>query len=202
MLYKKLANGFQIIYEKPESLLPITSFNVFCNVGNVHSPKEMYGVTHFIEHMCFKGNKENPDFHKVLTMYKDYGLEFNGISTQRYTYYLIKCQDLFVETTLKLMSNELLNSNFDKKNFKKEQKIIMGENGNDNDDPKRLLSNAMNNAMVAMNSTMTTIKSSTNEAYRKLNNKVAPNGYDNNNDNDNIIYSPLNNETKDDEFEL
>jgi len=65
-----------------------------------------------------------------------------------------------------------------------------------------VLSNAMNNAMVAMNSTMTTIKSSTNEAYRKLNNKVAPNGYDNNNDNDNIIYSPLNNETKDDEFEL
>ena len=74
-----------------------------------------------------------------------------------------------------------------------------------------VLSSAMSTAMSAVNSTMTTIKSSTNEAYRKLNNKVGPigghdNNNNNNNNNDDIIYSPLNNdndETKDtDEFEL
>ena len=67
--YTKLHNGLQIIYQKPESSIPISSVQVFCNLGNIHSPQGMNGVTHFVEHMCFEGTKDHPDFNKILLAY-------------------------------------------------------------------------------------------------------------------------------------
>jgi len=142
--YKKLLNGFQVIYEKPKSMLPITSIQIFCNIGNIHSPVTMRGVTHFIEHMCFEGTKEHPDFNKVLIDYKDMGVEYNGISTQRYTAYIIKCQDYYADKCIRLLSEELLNSTFDKSKFKKEEKVVMQENINDSDEPAYILKNNSN----------------------------------------------------------
>jgi predicted Zn-dependent peptidase len=46
-------NGLKIIYQKSYSILPITSIQVFCDVGSAHEPENMRGFAHFIEHMCF-----------------------------------------------------------------------------------------------------------------------------------------------------
>jgi predicted Zn-dependent peptidase len=148
--YKKLSNGLQIIYEKPESSIAISSVQVFFNVGNIHSPKDMNGLAHFIEHMCFQGTKEHPDFNKVLFIYKDIAADYNGYTTQRYTSYVLKFQDMSMEKCLKLISEEVLHSNFNKHNFKKEQKVVLEENISDSDNPTSIIEN-MNNALLYEN---------------------------------------------------
>jgi predicted Zn-dependent peptidase len=135
----KFPNGFQIIYQTPNSTTPISCIQVFCNIGNVHATKELNGVTHFIEHMCFNGNKKHPDFTDVLMDYANIGAEYNGLSNQRLTYYTVKCQDIYVDKCIQYMAEELLNSLFDHKKFKKEEKVVIEENVRYSDNPVNLL---------------------------------------------------------------
>ena len=60
MKVTQLSNGLTLIYEKSDNDLPITSIYAFCNLGPAHEPDDMKGISHFIEHMCFKGTRKNP----------------------------------------------------------------------------------------------------------------------------------------------
>jgi len=40
-----LPNGLEIIYEKPENSIPVTSIQLFCNIGNIHFPRRLSGVS-------------------------------------------------------------------------------------------------------------------------------------------------------------
>ena len=145
-----LPNGLQIVYENPKNSNAITSVNLLCNIGNIHFPNRLHGVTHFIEHMCFKGTKENPDFIPVLLDFEESGAEYNGYSTPRYTAYTLKCPDVSLGKSLKNLSQEVLNSVFDKKKFKKEENVVIQENLGNNDNPSILLSK-MTNMLVYEN---------------------------------------------------
>ena len=136
-----LPNGLQIIYEKPECHIPISSVQIFCNVGNIHSPEGMNGVAHFIEHMCFVGTKDHPDYNKIILAYKDFGAEWNGYTTQRYTCYVLKCQDLFLDKCMKYMTEGIMDSKFERSKFKKEEKVVIEENLRNNDNPTYILEN-------------------------------------------------------------
>jgi len=146
----RFANNFQVIYEKPQSSIPISSIQVFCNIGNIHAPDHLKGITHFIEHMCFKGTKEHPDFNRVLFEIADNGVVYNGISTERLTYYIIKCQDLFVKKYIEYMSEELLESVFKQSEFKKEENVVIEENINNSDNPANVLA-ILSNAQLYEN---------------------------------------------------
>lgn len=141
--YKVLLNGFQIIYEKPESSIPLSSIQIFCNIGSVYLPKELYGITHFIEHMCFKKTKNNPNFNNLL-QYADMGAEYNGYSYKRCTVFAVKCEDEYVNKCIKLLSEQLLNAKFDKAEFKKEENVVIEEKLMTVNDPKNILSNLHN----------------------------------------------------------
>ena len=145
-----LPNGLKIIYEKPESLIPISSVQVFCNIGNIHVPEELNGVVHFIEHMCFKGTIEHPDFNKIILKYKDFGAELNGYTTSRFTCYVMKCQDLTLDKCVKYMSEGIMDSKFDQKNFKKEERVVIEENIRNSDNPSYVV-NKMSTEMLYEN---------------------------------------------------
>jgi predicted Zn-dependent peptidase len=139
--HEQFANGFQVIYEKPNNNIPISSVRIICNIGNIHTSKELNGVTHFIEHMCFKGTNHHPDFNKVLLQYVDSGAIYNGFSTQRYTTFVVKCQDTFLPHCIKIMAEELLQSKFDLTEFKKEENVVIEEAVINSDKPAYILSN-------------------------------------------------------------
>lgn len=139
MEYTQFPNGFQVIYQKPESKIPVSSVQIVCNIGNIHAPPDLNGVTHFIEHMCFKGTNYHPDFSKVILQYVDSGSIYNGFSTHRYTAFVVKCQDVFLPHCIKIMAEELLQSKFAEIEFKKEEKVVMEENIINSDNPIRIL---------------------------------------------------------------
>jgi predicted Zn-dependent peptidase len=94
--------------------------------------------------MCFKGTIHNPDFNKVILHYVDIGATWNAFSFQRYTLFVLKCQDDFLPHCIKLLAEELLTSRFSLNSFKKEEKVVIEENIIKSDNPKNILEDITN----------------------------------------------------------
>jgi predicted Zn-dependent peptidase len=133
-------NGFKIIYEKSNSNLPITSIQLFCDYGSAYEKDGLRGAAHFIEHMCFKGTNKIPNGKEIFTHYNDIGAYFNANTEKKYTRYIIVCQDEYVNNCIYILSDMLMNSTFNKKEFEKERKVVVEENIRNEDDASDIIS--------------------------------------------------------------
>lgn len=128
-------NGFRVIYQKPKQQLPITSAHVFCKVGSIYETDNVRGVCHFVEHMCFKGTQKIIHPNEIFMNYDEIGAYINAYTEKEYTCYTLKCSDKYVENSVHILADMMLNSTFPIKEFMKEQKVIVEENiRNINDD--------------------------------------------------------------------
>ena len=146
---KKYPNDFQIVYEKSNSELPITTLYIFCDVGPVYEYDKMRGASHFIEHMCFNGTKKIPHSKDIVHEYSKIGADFNAYTSKRYTCYTVKCQDIYAQHCLDILSDMLSNSLFNKTDFDKEEKVVIEENNNNDNMPERLIEIATDRILYA-----------------------------------------------------
>lgn len=140
-------NGFRVIYQKSYNSSNTTHIHAFCDVGSVYEPDDIRGASHFIEHMCFKGTKKIPKTKDLLYYYDQIGAYFNAYTEKRFTAYTLKCMDEYVENSLKIMSDMILNSKFKKEDFKKEEMVVIEENIQDSDDLFQVLFDNINGLM-------------------------------------------------------
>lgn len=127
-------NGFKIIYEKPKNNSPLSSVQLFCDVGSVNEYDGIRGASHFIEHMCFKGTKRFPQSKDILLTFDKFGADFNAYTEKRMTCYYIKCNKEHIDDCVQLLSDMLMNSIFNKSEYKKEYEVVIEENiRNEND---------------------------------------------------------------------
>jgi predicted Zn-dependent peptidase len=132
-------NGFRVIYQKPKQSLPITSIHVFCKVGSNLETETVRGICHFLEHMCFKGTKKMIQPNEIFQKYDQIGAYINAYTEKEYTCYTGKCSDEYVENSIQILSDMILNSTILKKEFTKEQKVIVEENIRNMNDNEWLL---------------------------------------------------------------
>jgi predicted Zn-dependent peptidase len=126
-MYRKdtLSNGIRVVSEtlpKTRSL----SIGVWVKVGSRHEPKEISGVSHFIEHMFFKGTKKRTA-RDIATEVDSLGGEMNAFTSQENTTYYIKVLDEHLPAAVDILSDILLGSRFDPADMEKERKIILEE---------------------------------------------------------------------------
>ena len=133
-------NGFRIVHEKPQSKLSITSIQLFCDYGSAYEKEEVRGAAHFIEHMCFKGTQKIPNGKEIFINYDKIGAYFNANTEKRYTRYVITCEDDYVNNCIYILSDMLMNSTFNKKEFEKERKVVVEENIRNEDDASNMIS--------------------------------------------------------------
>jgi len=131
-------NGFRSIYEKPKTNIPITSILGFVKLGSVYETQNLKGVSHFIEHLCFNGTKNN-SLSTIINYYDSIGAYFNAYTEKEYTCYEIKCSDEHLKNSIHILSDILLNSSFKKEEFTKEYKVIIEENMKQEDDMENIL---------------------------------------------------------------
>ena len=67
-------NGFQVVYQKSEQVIPLTCTHIFCNVGSAFEILPIQGVSHLVEHMCFKGTREHSKARNLLMEYNKLSL--------------------------------------------------------------------------------------------------------------------------------
>jgi len=120
-------NGFRLVYEKPASNLKNTAIQVFCKLGSIYERDGIRGASHFIEHMCFKGTNKIPEAKTIAENYDKIGAYFNASTYKQYTVYIVKCNNNYVENSIAILSDMMMNSSFRPSEFTKEKKVVEEE---------------------------------------------------------------------------
>lgn len=122
----KLKNKANIVLVPQENTHSVTVL-VLYPVGSRYESAKMSGVSHYIEHLMFKGTKKRKNT-LVLTREIDrLGAEYNAFTSKDYTGYYIKTDGHYTETTLDILSDMLFNSTFDATEMEREKKVIVEE---------------------------------------------------------------------------
>jgi predicted Zn-dependent peptidase len=126
-MYRKdtLANGIRVVSETlPKSRS--VSIGVWVKVGSRHEPPELGGVSHFIEHMFFKGTVRRSAKDIAIEM-DSLGGEMNAFTSQETTTYYAKVVDEHLPAVIDILADILLASRFDPADMEKERKVILEE---------------------------------------------------------------------------
>ena len=130
---KKYSNGLRVVFEKTDSTKPFTLM-VGVNTGSVNESQENNGVSHFIEHMVFKGTtvRTAEDISKDL---EGIGANANAFTSKYLTCFYATCMTEKSEQCFEILSDMFFNSKFDQNEIDKERKVIYEEIDMYEDDP-------------------------------------------------------------------
>lgn len=96
-------------------------------VGSRYEAEKLAGVSHYIEHLMFKGTKKRPST-LILTREIDrWGAEYNACTGKEYTAYYIKIDAAYAAIALDILSDMLFNSIFEPKEMEREKGPIIEE---------------------------------------------------------------------------
>ncbi len=96
-------------------------------VGSRFEKAGLYGASHYVEHLMFKGTKKRPNT-LVLTREIDrLGAAYNAFTSKECTGYYITTASKYVETAIDILSDMLFNSKFDQKEMEREKTVIAEE---------------------------------------------------------------------------
>lgn len=122
---RKLDNGITLITENIEGLGTF-SMGFIVKTGAIYETKQESGISHFIEHLMFKGTKTRTA--KEISELVDYeGGSINAFTSRDVTCYYIKMLSSKMDIAIDILSDMFLNSNFDEENIEKERNVIIEE---------------------------------------------------------------------------
>lgn len=110
---------------------------ILVGAGSRYETKLNNGVSHFLEHMAFKGTKKRPSALEISSLIDGIGGEFNAFTGKETTGYYIKSSSSHLELSLDVMSDMLRNSLFKTEEINKERGVIIEELNLYEDTPAR-----------------------------------------------------------------
>ena len=133
---KVLDNGLRVIMA-PMSNTEAVTLLVLVGVGSRYETKEINGVSHFLEHMFFKGTKSRPESGQVNKDLDKIGADYNAFTTKEATGFWVKTSAKDFDAGLDIVSDILLEPLFKKEEMEKEKGVISQEIDMYEDNPKR-----------------------------------------------------------------
>jgi predicted Zn-dependent peptidase len=121
---KVLDNGMTVLFEKRN--LPVVSVAFAVRNGGINESIEEKGISHFIEHMLYKGTPTR-DVKKIAEEIEKNGGELNGFTSESITAYFCKISSKHLDIALDVLSDIIKNPLFNKEELEKERKIIFEE---------------------------------------------------------------------------
>ena len=128
-----LNNGIRIITKKMLHVHSV-SMGVWVNVGGRDESPAENGLSHFIEHMIFKGTKKRTAF-QIAKEFDAIGGQTNAFTSAENTCYHAKVMGTHLETMVDILSDIFLNSVFNEKEIENERAVILQEIGMVEDNP-------------------------------------------------------------------
>ncbi|MDU2686132.1 insulinase family protein [Paeniclostridium sordellii] len=132
-----LDNGLTIVGEEIPYLKSIT-LGVWVNAGSRIESEKLSGISHFIEHMLFKGTK-NRTSKEIASTIDNLGGQINAFTSKECTCYYVKLLDEHIDIGLDILSDMFLNPLFDKEDIEKERQVILEELKMYEDSPEDLV---------------------------------------------------------------
>lgn len=129
-----LASGLEALLVPLKETQTVTVL-ILVRAGSEYEKKEQNGISHFLEHMCFKGTAKRPSSKEITTLMDGLGADFNAFTSQEHTGYYIKTDHRHLEMALDVISDIYLNSLFKEEDVEKEKGVVIEEMNLDEDTP-------------------------------------------------------------------
>jgi predicted Zn-dependent peptidase len=130
----KLKNGLNLI-TIPMTGTKTATILVMIKTGSKYENRKNNGISHFLEHMFFKGTKKRPTALAIAGELDGVGAEFNAFTSKEYTGFWVKIDSSKIELAAEIISDMLLNSKFDAKEIEREKGVIVEEINMRRDNP-------------------------------------------------------------------
>ncbi|MFZ2975554.1 MAG: pitrilysin family protein [Candidatus Moraniibacteriota bacterium] len=153
MKHKKttLKNGLKIITAPMRETQTVTVM-VMIGVGSRYESEKEAGLSHFIEHMFFKGTKKRPTTLMISEELESIGGEFNAFTAKDKTMYYVKVDAKHIETAMDVLSDMYLNSKLETVEIEKEKGTIVQELNMYEDLPMRKVEEVFEEMLYPKNS--------------------------------------------------
>jgi len=129
----QLENGLRIVID-PIKTVESAAIAVFVNTGSRNETPEINGISHFLEHMAFKGTKTR-NAKQIAEQFDNIGGRINAYTSREKTVYYAKVLKQNTEFATEFLSDILQNSTFDQVELEKERGVILQEIAMTNDTP-------------------------------------------------------------------
>lgn len=138
MKFKKntLSNGLRIITVPMKDTRTVTVM-VLVEAGSKYETKEINGLSHFLEHMCFKGTIKRPSAFAISSELDGVGAQSNAFTDKEYTGYYAKADKKYFSKITDVVADIYLNSNFPEVELEKEKGVVIEEINMYEDLPQR-----------------------------------------------------------------
>lgn len=136
MNYKKtvLSNGIRLI-TTPFPNTESATVTIWSNVGSRYEDPKVAGISHFLEHMVFKGTSKRPSPKIIANEIDSFGGEFNAATSKEWTCFYIKARSGKLETAFDVLSDMVLDPLIPEEDLEREKGVIVEEIGMYEDTP-------------------------------------------------------------------
>ena len=132
-----LHNGLRVVNEYMDDVESV-SVNIWVNTGNRNETKKNNGISHFLEHMAFKGTTSR-NTQQIAEEFDDIGGRVNAFTSSSKTAYYTKVLKDNIEKAVELLADITQNSIFPEDEIEKERFVILQELAMTKDDPSDLI---------------------------------------------------------------
>jgi predicted Zn-dependent peptidase len=143
----KLDNGIRVLSEKVPGCHSV-SLGVWVNNGSRHEPAELNGISHFVEHMLFKGT-DRRSAQTIAREVDSVGGLLNGFTSREYSCYFVKILAEKLPMAVDLLGDLICNSRFNLDEIEKERRVILQEIAMIEDNPEELVHDQFTHAFWA-----------------------------------------------------
>ena len=146
----KLANGLKVLVV-PIRQVQSATLTVWVKTGSRLETAGVAGISHFLEHMFFKGSLKRPTAKDISTAVDSMGGEFNAATSKDWTNFYIKTRAANLEASFDVLSDMLLNPLLKKEEIEREKGVIIEEMAMYEDTPTIKISDVFENLAFAPN---------------------------------------------------
>lgn len=141
----KLDDGQTVIVKQVKNN-PIVTIDTWVKTGSINENDQNNGVSHFLEHLFFKGTETHPagEFDKIL---ESKGALTNAATSKDFTHYYITIPSKDFDMAMDLHADMLLHPQIPRKELEKERKVVMEEIAKDANSPNEKLFDNLNHML-------------------------------------------------------
>jgi len=133
----RLDNGLLVLLRETHHN-PVVTVDAWVNTGSINEPPELQGVSHFLEHMLFKGT-ERRRANELDLMIESVGGSWNAGTSKDFTHYYCTVASPHREVAVDAVADMLRNSTLDAAELEKERLVILEEYLRKQDNPSGLI---------------------------------------------------------------
>lgn len=121
-----------------------TTVQLFVKAGSIYENKQTNGISHFLEHMFFKGGKKYTTPGDVAQAVESFGGEFNAYTGDEIASYYVKCPPQHASSALDVLADMMIHAQFPQEEMEREKLVVVQEIKMYDDNPQALVAEQWN----------------------------------------------------------